>query len=102
MSRYMGVSDLMTADTRHKSLYLQMKGRGARLPLDAGGHLRVDADGVPLKDRFWMEDFVGVRGLGSGKSSLMKMTEAELKKSGSAATLVDDARSGTYTPGLIG
>lgn len=46
--------------TRHKSLYLQMKGRGSRLPLDAGGHLRVDEDGQPLKDRFWMVDFVGV------------------------------------------
>jgi type I site-specific restriction endonuclease len=46
--------------TRHKSLYLQMKGRGARLPLDAGGHLRVDEDGQAIKDRFWMVDFVGV------------------------------------------
>ena len=46
--------------TRHKSLYLQMKGRGSRLPLDAGGHLRVDENGQPLKDRFWMADFVGV------------------------------------------
>lgn len=46
--------------TRHKSLYQQMKGRGSRLPLDAGGHLRVDEDGVPLKDRFTMVDFVGV------------------------------------------
>lgn len=46
--------------TRHKSLYLQMRGRGSRLPLDAGGHLRVDEEGVPLKDRFWMVDFAGV------------------------------------------
>lgn len=46
--------------TRHKSLYLQMKGRGSRLPLDDGGHLRVNPDGSPLKDRFWMVDFVGV------------------------------------------
>lgn len=46
--------------TRHKSLYLQMKGRGSRLPLDEGGHLRVNPDGSPLKDRFWMVDFVDV------------------------------------------
>ncbi len=46
--------------TRHKSLYLQMKGRGSRIPVDRNGHIRVDERGDPLKDRFTMVDFVGV------------------------------------------
>lgn len=46
--------------TRHKSLYLQMKGRGARIPVDRNGRIRADERGNPLKDRFTMVDFVGV------------------------------------------
>jgi type I site-specific restriction endonuclease len=46
--------------TQHKSLYLQMKGRGARLPFDSNGQLLIDENGNPIKDRFVMADFVGV------------------------------------------
>lgn len=46
--------------TRHKSLYLQMKGRGSRLPFDDNGKLLTDENGAPVKDRFIMADFVGV------------------------------------------
>lgn len=46
--------------TRHKSLYLQMKGRGSRLPIDNKGKLLTGTDGRPIKYRFIMADFVGV------------------------------------------
>jgi len=46
--------------TRHKSLYLQMKGRGARIPMDEQGRVCTDAEGKPIKDRFTSVDFVGV------------------------------------------
>jgi type I restriction enzyme, R subunit len=51
---------LMCRYTRHKSLYLQMKGRGSRIPHDHYGRLLKDETGAPVKDRFTMVDFVGV------------------------------------------
>ncbi len=46
--------------TRHKSLYLQMKGRGARIPRDRFGQPIVGVEGQSSKDRFVIADFVGV------------------------------------------
>jgi type I site-specific restriction endonuclease len=48
--------------THFKSLYLQMKGRGSRLPLHRNGKpsILTDESGRPVKEHFTMADFVGV------------------------------------------